>query len=68
LYGVACTRKSTPKTEGAPGLKIPTLGCRWFSNLHERPPSEYKWRLLVRAPDRIAEEKMADAGGRVREK
>ena len=68
LYGVAYTMKFALRRAGVLDFKIPNLECLWLSDPTETPVAEWQWRLLVRVPDQITEEQIADAGGRVQAK
>jgi hypothetical protein len=68
LYSVAYTLKFALKRAGVLDFKIPNLECLWLSGPSKTPAAEWQWRLLVRVPDPITEEQIADAGGRVRAK
>lgn len=65
LYGVAYTIKFALKRAGVLDFKIPNLECLWLSEPNDTPIAEWQWRLLVRVPDQIMEEQIADARGRI---
>lgn len=68
LYGVAYTMKFALKSAGVLDFKIANLECVWFSDPGSTPLTEWEWRLLIRVPDQISEEPIADAGGQVQAK
>lgn len=68
LYSVAYTMKFALKGAGVLDFKILNLECLWLSDPNDTPVAEWQWRLLIRVPDQITEEQIADAGRRVQAK
>ncbi len=65
LYSVAYTMKFALKGAGVLDFTIPNLECLWFSDPNATSRAEWEWCLLIRVPDRIGEEQVADAGRQV---
>lgn len=68
LYGVAYTMKFALKGAGVLDFKVPNLECLWLSDPNDAPVSEWQWRLSIRVPDRVTEERVADARERLGKK
>lgn len=68
LYGVAYTMKFALKRSGVLDFGIPNLECLWLSDPIETPAEKWQWRLLVRVPNQIDDEQIANAGRQVQAK
>ena len=54
LFAVAYTAKFGLKAAGLVDFAVPPLECLWFDDPQEKPIQEWRWRLLVRIPDRVS--------------
>ncbi len=68
LYGVAYTMKFALRDAGTLDYKVPNLECQWLSDPEEVSIDAWKWRLLIRVPDEIAELEVQAARSLLQEK
>jgi hypothetical protein len=65
LYGVAFTVKMTRKFSGRQDYAVSKLEaqlwCDGWQNFAEAPPSDWRWKLMIRTPDFVTTKDVTDA-------
>jgi hypothetical protein len=73
LYAMAYTVKMTRKFAGDQDYVICKLECQWWADddrqdFADAPKEQWNWRLLIRAPDFVRDNELAEAAERLLDK
>ena len=68
LYARAYTLKFTLKRAGVLDFKVGKLECLYLSELDKTPRKEWRWRLLLRVPEGVTPQHLAQAKKSLKER
>ena len=68
LFALAYTAKFRLKKARVLDFGVPNVECLWYDDPKEKPMSEWRWRLLIRIPDGVTEEHLAEARAELAER